>query len=136
MGASRLFHFLVLGAALGVPLRAAETADQPKPKGTASATVTVTAEASPVDTAKTPNPVKVITLEAIRRSGARTLAELLQRELPGQVSQSGGPGTAADPQLGGTRPQDTLVLLDGIRLVDAAGLGVNLSEISLAGVVR
>lgn len=136
MGASRTFSLLVLGAGLGLSLRASEALDQPKAKGSASATVTVTAEASPVDTAKTPNAVRVITAEEIQRSGARTLAELLQRELPGQVSQSGGPGSVADPQLGGTRPQDTLVLLDGIRLVDAAGLGTNLSEISLAGVVR
>jgi outer membrane cobalamin receptor len=136
MSASRTFFHLVLGAGLGLSLRASEALDQPKAKGSASATVTVTAEASPVDMAKTPNAVRVITREEIQRSGARTLAELLQRELPGQVSQTGGPGTAADPQLGGTRPQDTLVLLDGIRLVDAAGLGANLSEVSLAGVVR
>ncbi|MBS1766668.1 MAG: TonB-dependent receptor [Acidobacteria bacterium] len=133
---SRTFFHLVLGTGLGLSLHAADAADLPKPKGAASATVTVTAEASQVDTVKSPNPVKVITQEEIQRSGARTLAELLQRELPGQVSQSGGSGTEASPQLGGTRPQDTLVLLDGIRLVDASGLGTNLSEISLAGVVR
>lgn len=135
MGASRLFHLLVTGA-LGATLSAADAAEQPKSKADASATVTVTAEATPVDVAKTPNPVKVITAEAIRRSGARNLAELLQQELPGQVSQSGGPGTVASPQLGGTRPQDTVVLLDGIRLADATGLGTDLSEISLAGVAR
>ena len=136
MGASRLFHPLVLGAGLGLSLHAAEAMDKPKAKGDASATVTVTAEASPVDAAKTPNPVRVITAETIQRSGARNLAELLQREMPGQAVQSGGPGSEADSTLGGSRPQDTLVLLDGIRVVDAAGLGPNLSEISLAGVVR
>ncbi|HET6331328.1 MAG TPA: TonB-dependent receptor [Holophagaceae bacterium] len=135
MGASRLFHLLVIGAT-GASLLAADAADQPKPKATASAAVTVTAESTPVDVAKTPNPVKVITAEEIARSGARNLGELLQRELPGQVSQSGGAGSVADPQIGASRPQDTLVLLDGMRLVDASGLGTNLSEISLAGVAR
>lgn len=135
MGATRLFHLLVLGAT-GAALFAAEAADQPKPKAAAAATVTVTAETSPVELAKTPNPVKVITTEDIRKSGARNLSELLQRELPGQVSQTGGLGTIAAPQLGGTRPQDTIVLLDGVRLTDATGIGVDLSTISLAGVAR
>ncbi len=135
MGASRLSNLLAAGA-LSASLHATGAAEQPKPKASASATVTVTAEASPVELAKTPNPVKVITAEEIQRSGARDLSELLQRELPGQVSQTGGLGTIAAPQLGGTRPQDTVVLLDGIRLVDATGIGVDLSTISLAGVAR
>ncbi|MBS1785977.1 MAG: TonB-dependent receptor plug domain-containing protein, partial [Acidobacteria bacterium] len=120
MGASRIFSTLVAGAAC-LFLAAADDAGVPKPKAPASATVTVTAESSPVEVAKTPNPVTVITAEEIRLSGARDLAELLQRELPGQAVRSGGPGGIADPMLGGTRPQDTLVLLDGVRLVDAAG---------------
>ncbi|HXC17185.1 MAG TPA: TonB-dependent receptor [Holophagaceae bacterium] len=135
MGASRLFHLLVLGAT-STSLFSADAADVPKPKAAASATVTVTAESTPVDVAKTPNPVKVITAEEIARSGARNLAELIERELPGQAVQSGGAGSVADPLIGGSRPQDTLVLLDGVRLVDASGLGANLSEISLAGVAR
>lgn len=135
MGASRLLHLLA-GGALSATLHAADAAEQPMPKASSSATVTVAAEASPVDLAKTPNPVKVITAEEIRRSGARNLSELLQKELPGQVSQSGAQGTVASPQLGGTRPQDTIVLLDGVRLTDATGLGTDLSDISLAGVAR
>jgi len=135
MGASRIFSTLVAGAAC-LSLTAADDAGVPKPKAPASATVTVTAESSPVEVAKTPNPVTVITAEEIRQSGARDLAELLQRELPGQAVRSGGPGGIADPMLGGTRPQDTLVLLDGVRLVDAAGIGTNLSTISLAGIAR
>lgn len=127
-------HLLFLLAA-GAVLRAAET-EAPKAKADASATVTVTAEATPVELKKTPNPVRVLDAEAIRRSGARTLAELLERELPGQVSQGGGTGTAASPQLNGMRPQDAVVLLDGVRLTDASGLGVNLSDVALAGVVR
>src|SRR5690349_21724561 len=135
MGASRLFHLLVLGAT-GASLFAADAADVPKPKAPASASVTVTAESTPVDVAKTPNPVKVTTAEDILRSGAANLADLRQRELPGQGSQSGGAGSVADPQLGGSRPRGTVLLLDGVRLADATGIGANLSEISLAGVAR
>lgn len=139
MGASRLFSYLVAGA-LGASLSAARPAPDdagvPKPKAPASATVTVTAETSPVEVAKTPNQVTVITAEEIRQSGARDLAELLQRVLPGQVVQSGGAGTVASPLLGGSRPQDTLVLLDGVRVTDATGIGANLSDISLTGIAR
>lgn len=138
MGASRLSLFLIAGAACAsLSARAAtDEAGVPKPKATASATVTVTAETSPVEVTKTPNQVTVITAEEIRQSGARDLAELLQRALPGQLVQSGGAGTIADPLLGGSRPQDTLVLLDGVRVTDATGIGANLSSISLAGIAR
>ncbi len=122
-----------MGARLAAETSATET---PKPKASAAATVTVTAEGAPVDLDKTPNAVRVFNLEAIQRSGARNLAELLQRLLPGQSTSTGGVGTVAQPLLGGTRPQDVVVTLDGLRITDASGLGVNLSDLGLAGVVR
>ncbi len=138
MGASRLFHLLVIGA-LGATLSAASPAveaDQPKSKADASATVTVTAEATPVDLAKTPNPVKVITAETIRRSGARNLAELLQQVFPGQILSYGGPGTASSLYLGGTRAQDVVVLLDGIRITDASNLNPDFATVGLECIDR
>ena len=135
MGASRLFHFLVLGAALAPTLRA-EDAEVPKPKAVASATVTVSAEATPVDTAKTPNSVKVLTAEEIRRSGAKNLAELLAQVFPGQVQSYGGPGTVSSLYLGGARAQDVVVLLDGIRITDASNLNPDFATIGLEGVER
>lgn len=135
MGLRSLPLILVAGATL--PLAAdAETADRPKPKAEASATVTVTAEATPVELVKTPNPVKVITEEAIQRSGAKTLGELLAQELPGQVTSYGGPGTLSELYLGGSRSKDVVVLLDGLRIADALGLGTNFSNISLVGIER
>ncbi len=135
MGLHSLPLILVAGAAL--PLAAeAESADRPKAKAEASATVTVTAEATPVELVKTPNPVKVITEEAIQRSGAKTLGELLAQELPGQVTSYGGPGTLSEVYLGGSRSQDVVVLLDGLRIADALGLGTNFANISLVGIER
>lgn len=134
MQATRILFILALGAYLSA--ETTESTDRPKPKADAAATVTVTAEASPVDLAKTPNAVRVYDLEAIQRSGARNLAELLQRLLPGQSTSGGGIGTAVQPLLGGTRPQDVVVTLDGLRITDASGLGVNLSDLGLAGVSR
>jgi vitamin B12 transporter len=111
--------------------------EAPRPQAEASATVTVTAEAAPVELVQTPNPVIVIDKAAIERRGAATLGELLQDVLPGEVFASGGVGTSASISLGGTRPQDTVVTLDGLRLMDASGLGgVNPNIIQLAGIDR
>lgn len=132
MRSSRLLFLLTLG-----PLALAESAEAPKPKAEAGATVTVTAEASPVELSKTPNPVKVLEAEAIQASGAKTLGELLARVFPGQSLSNGGPGTATTLRLGGSRGEDVVVLLDGLRLSDASGLGAaNPASMSLAGIDR
>lgn len=125
--------------ALGATLLAANSdlAEKPKPKSEAGATVTVTAEATEVAVVKTPNPVVVIDKEAIEKSGAKTLSSLLQEAMPGQVLRSGGPGTSTSIFLGASRPQDTVITLDGFRLTDASGLGgVNTSLFGMTGVDR
>jgi vitamin B12 transporter len=124
---------------LGVTLLAANTdlAGRPKPKSDADATVTVTAEAEPVEVAKTPNPVVVIDKKAIEESGTNTVSELLAITFPGQVFNNGGVGTTSSMFLGGSRSQDVVVTLDGIRLTDSSGLGsVNANSLSLAGIDR
>lgn len=135
------FQRITLLLALGAVLTAAEPvpdpAEKPKPKAEAGATVTVTAEASPIEVAKTPNPVKILDKALIERSGARTLGDLLADLLPGQILANGGVGTAASIFLGGARNQDVVVTLDGIRLTDASGLGgVNPNSLALAGIER
>ena len=136
MGQSRITFLLALGAALWAPRPPRWTA--PRPPAEASATVTVTAEATPVELDQTPNPVVV--LDKARPStprGGDNLGDLLQGPLPGQVFATGGVGTASSIYLGGTRPQDTVVTLDGLRLTDVSGLGgVNLSALGLAGIDR
>jgi vitamin B12 transporter len=127
-----------LGALCAV-LAAAEAVDEPrKPKtgAEAEATVTVTAEAAPVDAAKTPNPVRVMDAEAIRLRAPRVLAELLPELAPGQALRYGGAGSAASLYLGGARARDTVVLLDGIRITDAAGLSPDFGALGMAGVER
>lgn len=137
MGSARIVFLLALGARLwGASPDMVETG-APRPQAEASATVTVTAEATPVELVQTPNPVLVLDRKAIEDSGAANLADLLQSVLPGQVFTSGGVGTASALFLGGTRPQDTVVTLDGLRLNDVSGLGgVNASVIQLAGIDR
>ena len=134
MAATRLFFILVLGASLSA--ETVEPAERPKPKADAAATITVTAESAPVDLMKSPNPVKVLDGETIRRSGARTLGDLLAQVFPGQIQAYGGPGTVSSLYLGGTRARDVVVLLDGIRITDAAGLNADFGTFGLEGIER
>jgi vitamin B12 transporter len=136
MGTARITLLLTLGAGLAT-VRAATVDAEPRPQAEASATVTVTAEALPVELARTPNAVTVVDRLALERRGAGHLGELLQELLPGQALASGGVGSVTSIYLGGTRPKDTVVTLDGLRLTDAAGLGgVNASGIGMAGIER
>ncbi|HJW34698.1 MAG TPA: TonB-dependent receptor [Holophagaceae bacterium] len=137
MGLRSLSLILVAGVAALPLVATTEAVDKPKPKAETSATVTITAETTPVERLKTPNPVVVLDAEIIRQSGARTLGELLATRFPGQVLQNGGVGTTSSLFLGGSRGQDVVVLMDGIRVQDAAGLGgANLSGLGLTGIDR
>lgn len=133
MGLTKLTLLLTLPGLLTAA--EAEAADK-KSKTDGSATVTVTAEATPVEVAKTPNPVKIFTPDMLEKLGARSLTELLRTSLPGQVSQNGGPGTLSQLNLGGTRPTDTVVTLDGLRMQDSLSIGTNMSLLSMIGVDR
>lgn len=94
------------------------------------------AESRPVRLSGTPAQVRVYAAEDILRSGARTLGEFLVREMPGQIQNEGGPGLPSRSFLGGLRPQDTVVLFDGIPVSDPGRLGTDLNEIPLVGVTR
>lgn len=137
MGQTRIALLLALGASLTAATTAETLAEAPKPKGEAGATVTVTAEANPVELAKTPNPVTVVTTEKLEQLGKDNLSDLLQTLFPGQVTRTGGIGTTSSFMLGGARPKDVAVTIDGIRINDASGLvGVNASLVNLAGIDR
>lgn len=100
------------------------------------ATTSLAAEGGPVDLARVPGRVKVFRADDILQSAARTLGEFLAQVLPGQVQDPGQPGMAAYAYPGGARPQDTLVLLDGMPLTDATSRTVDLNRIPLAGIDR
>lgn len=94
------------------------------------------AESRPVALSRTPGQIRVFDEDDIQRSGARTLGEFLLRELPSQVQNQGGPGLPSRSYLGGGRPQDTVVLMDGVPRMDPGRLGQNLNEVPLLGVTR
>ncbi|HIA02288.1 MAG TPA: TonB-dependent receptor [Myxococcales bacterium] len=67
---------------------------------------------------------------------ASDLGELLQRAPGVQIRRTGGAGARQSVLMRGTDSQQSLVLLDGVRLNPAFGGGVDLSTLSLEGVER
>jgi len=94
------------------------------------------AESRPVALSRTPGQVRVFDEDDIQRSGTRTLGEFLLRELPSQVQNQGGPGLPSRSYLGGGRPQDTVVMVDGVPRMDPGRVGQNLNEVPLLGITR
>jgi len=64
--------------------------------------------------------VTVIDREEIQRSGAQSLAELLQRQPGVEIVQNGGPGATSGAFLRGANAAQTLVLVDGLRVASAS----------------
>jgi len=131
--------YLLLSVHALVPLAQGQTAPVASPTEDAQAEPrreSWAAEARPVAPGRTPGQVLLFDEDDIQRSGARTLGAFLIRELPAQVQSQGGAGLAARTYLGGSRPQDTLILVDGMPLMDPGRLGQDLSEVPLLGITR
>ena len=85
-----------------------------------SETVMVTAAGTPQTVDEVSKAVSVVSAEEIERRDEYTLAEAL-RTVPGlRVQQLGGPGTFTRIQTRGLRDSDTAIIVDGLRLRDAA----------------
>ncbi len=100
--------------------------------------VTVTATRNPVETKKLSRTVKVITRKDIDASGATTIMDVLQM-VPGiVVNRNGGIGSPASVYVRGSKPGQTLVLIDGMELNDpmTPDRSVDLSAFPLDSVQR
>jgi vitamin B12 transporter len=85
-----------------------------------SETVLVTAAGTPQTVDDISKAVSVITAQEIEQRNEYSIGETL-RTVPGlRVQQLGGPGTFARIQTRGLRDSDTAILVDGLRLRDAA----------------
>ena len=130
---------LIVGLQLAFTAGATDTDGGEKPKAplkvAGSATVTVTAEAHSVEATKTPNPVVVLDAEKLSESGAANLPGLMDVALPGRAVGYGALGGATSLFINGSRSQDVVILLDGIRVSDIS-LGVDLSQFALTGIDR
>lgn len=83
-------------------------------------TVLITATGTPQTVDEISKAVSVVTAQEIDRRNEYSLAEAL-RAVPGlRIQQLGGPGTFTRIQTRGLRDSDTAILVDGLRLRDAA----------------
>ncbi|MEO8739207.1 MAG: TonB-dependent receptor [Casimicrobiaceae bacterium] len=89
---------------------------QPAPVPTPLDPVVVTAARSPQLLDQSLADLTAIGPDEIARAGAQSLAELLQRQPGVQIVANGGPGTTTAVFLRGANANQTLVLIDGLRV--------------------
>ena len=75
--------------------------------------------------------VTVIDAATIAQSGADSLAELLQRQPGIEIVQNGGPGSTSGVFIRGTNTDQTLVLVDGVRVSSSSSGTTALEAIPL-----
>ena len=85
-------------------------------------TVVITGSREPLAPERLAADVAVIDSDTLRQSTADSLADLLRREAGLQLSRNGGPGQSSGLFIRGTASQQSLVLVDGVR-VGSATLG-------------
>ena len=102
----------------------------------AAQTVVVTGIREPMAADRLVADVTVIDSETLRFTLADSLADLLRREAGVQISRSGGPGQSSGLLIRGASSQQSVVLVDGVR-VGSATLGyAALEALGLAQVER
>jgi len=112
----------------------AQTAAMPSPQRLDPLSVTATRGLQP--TADLLADVTVIGPDEIARSGAQGLAEILQRQPGSEIVQNGGPGSVSGVFLRGANTNQTLVLVDGIRLTSSTSGSTALEAIPLDQIER
>jgi vitamin B12 transporter len=98
--------------------------------------VAVTASRSAQPIADLLADVTVIGREEIERSGAQSLAEVLQRQPGVEITMNGGPGSTSGAFLRGANRGQTLVLIDGLRVGSSSVGATSLEAIPLDQIER
>lgn len=98
--------------------------------------VVVTGTREPLAPDRLAADVVVIDTRTLRHSSADSLADLLRREAGLQISRSGGPGQSTGLFMRGTSSQQSLVLVDGVRIGSATLGFAALENLGLAAVER
>lgn len=94
----------------------------------AQTTVVVTGTREPLAPERLAADVAVISAETLRNGTADSLADLLRREAGVQLSRSGGPGQSTGLFLRGAGSQQSVLLIDGVR-IGSATLGYAAAEV-------
>ncbi|MDB5650216.1 MAG: TonB-dependent receptor [Hyphomicrobiales bacterium] len=98
----------------------------------------ITATRTPLAITRAGSAITIIDAKEIQAYGASSIANVL-RTVPGlDVTESGGLGTLSNVSLRGSKPDQTLVLLDGVRIGDPSSIGgeIDLGSFSVTDVER
>jgi vitamin B12 transporter len=103
---------------------------------TAVDSVVVTASRSPQLQRDVLSDVLTIDATEIGRSGAGSITDLLQRQRGIEVARNGGPGTSSSVYIRGANPNQTVVLVDGVRIGSSTSGTASWSAIPLQAIDR
>ncbi len=98
--------------------------------------VVITATRTPQQLNNVLSDVTVITQEDIQKSGSTSLEGLLNRTVGIQATSSGGKGKSVNLLIRGTASNQSVILVDGVRQMQATGGQVNLQYIPLDQIER
>ncbi|NLY26129.1 MAG: TonB-dependent receptor [Alcaligenaceae bacterium] len=114
-------------------LAAAQTYPTP---ATTLETIVVTPTRTPTPLGNVPGDVSVVSEQELRAAGQDSVADILSRQNGIEISTSGGPQTQTSVFLRGTNPQQTLVLVDGIRINSLTSGAVNWNALDPTSIER
>jgi vitamin B12 transporter len=131
-------HLLALLAAAASP---AVPQQAPRPDASTaapSADIVVTATRTPVAIDRVASSVTVLDKAAIDRAQDIAVADLLLRTPGVSLSRNGGPGTSTSLRIRGAEPDQTVVVVDGVKLNDPSspGGGYNFANLLVGDAAR
>ncbi len=98
--------------------------------------IVITATRASQNPLKSLNDVSVITRSDIDHSNAQSLPELLQQTIGLETLSNGGSGTVSSLYTRGTNSNQTVILIDGVRLVSATTGAASYNHITLNQIER
>ncbi|GGY70333.1 TonB-dependent receptor domain-containing protein [Pseudoduganella albidiflava] len=105
-------------------------------QATAIDSIIVTATRTPQLASEVISDTVTINAEQIANSGAGSITELLQRQRGIEVTRNGGPGAASNVFIRGANGNQSVVLVDGIRIASASTGSASWNGIPLSAIER
>ncbi|MGB9429525.1 MAG: TonB-dependent receptor [Gammaproteobacteria bacterium] len=129
-------YFTLAGGALALFAAFSVSAQDDNGAVSLGSPITVTATRTPLIADQEVAPVIVITAQQIQLSGAQSIAQVLQQYAGFDIAQNGGPGQPTSLFLRGTNSNQTLVMLNGVKINPADGSGAPLANLRLNDIER
>ena len=126
-------HAAATSLAMAIPMAIATPSFA---QATASDSVIVTATRSPQLQRDVLSDIVTLDAEDISRSGAGSITDLLQRQRGIEIARNGGPGTNSSVYLRGANANQTVVLVDGVRIGSITSGTASWSGIPLQAIER